>query len=199
MSLKKKRRRRRNLARPEALGEVIAVSSEARFAKVRPPLSARVWQDAVGARIADRSDPFRLESNVLWVRVATHTWATELSLLSRDILARLVAKGIAVRELRFKVGEIRPPERPIERRESRKVPPPAKLPPALAANIDAVADDELREALRASAAANLAWQSFTQPSPPAPRSPNAAPPSARVPRDAETRSAPSDRSSGRKP
>jgi hypothetical protein len=135
---------------------------------------------------------------VLWVRVATHTWATELSLLSRDILGRLVAKGIAVRELRFKVGEIRQPERPIERRESRKVPPPAKLPQALNANIDAVADAELREALRASAAANLAWQTFTQPAP-ARRAPSAAPPAARVPRDAETGTAPSDRSSGRKP
>ncbi len=114
-------------------------------------------------------------------------------MLKDAILARLASLGIEVRELRFRVGPIDPPERPAERRVARKVPPEAALPTQLTREIAQIQDEELRAMVAASARANLAWQDFTRE--PA-RDANEGPRGARVPRDAETRSAPQGRSSG---
>ena len=133
-------------------------SGEDRLAPYRPPIPRRVWRDAVGARIADRSEPVLLERGTLAVKVATSVWAHELSLLAPSIVARLRARNVAVDELRFRVGAIDPSPRPPERRISRAVPPPAALPADLARLLKTVPDLELRETIALAARANLAWQ-----------------------------------------
>ena len=70
-----RRRRRRSLARPEAIEDVLARAGEDRFALHRPPVSSRIWAEAVGARIAERARPITLERGVLTVRAATSVWA----------------------------------------------------------------------------------------------------------------------------
>ena len=124
----------------------------------RSPVAARDWEAAVGSRIAARALPVKLERGVLHVRAASSTWAQELSMLCEPILAQLKARGVAVESLRFRVGPVDPPERAKTRNEVRTAPPAVKLPEPLAAEIEHVADEALREAIRRAAAKNLGWQ-----------------------------------------
>jgi len=122
-----------------------------------PPVSQSAWEEAVGSRIARRTQPLRLVRGTLHVRVANAAWANELSLLSADILGQLAARGLSVRELRFTVGS-------IARRHSARVPGPvrraapadAPLPPTLRRAITAIDDSELSQALAGAAARGLA-------------------------------------------
>ncbi len=153
-----KKKRRKNLKAPEGLDRVLARAGENRFAKTSLAVPPRVWNDAVGLRVAERARPETLERGVLVIRVATSVWAHELSLLSGTILERLRKEGIEVRELRFKTAPIDAPVRPIETRVDRYVPPPVAVPTEvipLLANID---DEELRGLLENALRSNLAWQ-----------------------------------------
>ncbi|MBI4704474.1 MAG: DUF721 domain-containing protein [Deltaproteobacteria bacterium] len=123
----------------------------------RPAVTQRQWEAAVGARVAARSLPLRLARGVLQVRVATAAWASELSLLSDAIVARLRAAGIAVDALRFSVGEVpapAAPPRPL--RAGPAAAPEVPLPPELRQRIERVGDPELRDALAHAAARSLA-------------------------------------------
>jgi hypothetical protein len=189
----RRRRFRETLRRPEGIDDVLTRSGDARLSKVRPPISARLWREAVGGRIASRAEPLRVEQGVLLVKVASSVWASELSLLSEAILARLRIAGLDVKRLHFRVGEIAPPDRPPERRKSTQVPAAGPLPADLARHVAAVADPGLRVAIEESARMNLAWQRATEPAPP-----SEAPRAARVPRGAGTGTAPPGCSSPRK-
>jgi hypothetical protein len=184
-----RRRRRKRMVAPEALEQVLARAGEDRFAPNRAPLPPHVWAAAVGARIAERTRPLAIENGVLIVRAATSVWASELSLLSDALIARLHRAGVNVRALRFRVGPVEPPERTIEIRTA-KVPRPTELDPRVARTIARVKDDDLRETIAEAARTNLAWQAFNVPEIPVA---NATPRAARAPRDAETESAPPDR------
>lgn len=182
------RRRRKRLVAPEALEQVLARAGEDRFAPNRAPVPPHVWAAAVGARIAERTMPIAVEGGVLVVRAATSVWASELSLLSDALLARLRKAGVSVRALRFRVGTVVPPDRSIELRTT-KVPGPATLDARLAQTLTVVEDDELREAITRAARANLAWQAFNASGAGGDGSASAAPRAARAPRDAETETA----------
>jgi hypothetical protein len=151
-------KRRKKLDRPEPLDGVLSRAGESRFARDRPPVSDHDWAKAVGLRIAERARPVGLERGILTVRTATSVWASELSLLSATLLERLRALGVEVKELRFRVGPLDPAPRPLETRATRKVPPPAPIPPELAASLDRIADDELKDAIAAAARSSLAWE-----------------------------------------
>jgi hypothetical protein len=182
------RRRRKRLVAPEALEQVLARAGEDRFAPNRAPVPPHVWAAAVGARIAERTMPIAVEGGVLVVRAATSVWASELSLLSDALLARLRKAGVSVRALRFRVGTVVPPDRSSELRTT-KVPGPATLDARLAQTLTVVEDDELREAITRAARANLAWQAFNASGAGGDGSASAAPRAARAPRDAETETA----------
>ena len=147
-------------SQPEPAGSILDRASEHRFARAKPPCTHAQWTQAVGLRVASRAEPLKLERGVLIVKVASSAWAQELGLLGPGIIQRLRAAGVSVTELRFRVGEVRGDVRPIERRMSKKVPPPGPIPANLQRAIDEVTDEELRAVLKQSAAANLAWQSF---------------------------------------
>lgn len=185
-----RRRRRETLAAPESLAAVLGRAGEQQVARSRFPIAPHVWAQAVGLRIAERARPVALDRGVLTVRAATSVWASELSLLAPEILARLRAAGVPVRELRFHVGAIEPVSRPPEVRPPTKVPVPVPLPPELAEAARAVEDPDLRAAIEAAARAKLALDAHLAPRP------TAAPRAARAPRAAETGSAPPGRTTG---
>jgi predicted nucleic acid-binding Zn ribbon protein len=164
-------RRRSSMKSPESLEGVLGRAGEHRFAIHRPPIATRIWTLAMGVRVAERAKPISLENGVLTVRVATSVWANELSFLQASLLERLRDQGVAVNELRFRVGPIDAPARPPERRLTRAVPAPATLPRELAAHIATIEDRELQEAITLAARANLAWQENVDP----PQGPTAAP------------------------
>jgi len=183
------RRRRKKLFAPESIEHVLARAGEDRFAPNRAPIPPHVWAAAVGARIAERTRPIAVENGVLVVRTATSVWASELSLLSDALLARLRTAGIKVRALRFRVGAVEAPEHLPELRAA-KVPRPIELDPRIARTIAQIEDAELRDAITFAARANLAWQAFNASGA---QGASAAPRAARAPRDAETGNARPDR------
>jgi hypothetical protein len=156
----KKKRLLRGL---EQLGVVLERASEVLPPKTAPdaraPVSARDWEAAVGTRIAARALPAKLDRGVLHVRVASATWAQELSMLSEPIVAQLRARGVPVEALRFRVGTVEAPERSKTREEHvRTEPPRVPLPANVAGEVARVRDAELREAIRHAAEKNLGWQ-----------------------------------------
>ena len=207
MARSAKRRRRKHLDAPETMEDLLDRAGEDRFAKRRPPIPMKEWKIAVGPRIADRAHPITLERGILLVKVTTSVWANELQMLAPELVARLRVRGYAVDQLRFRVGPLDMPDRPPERRITRRVPPPVVLSPELTATINQIGDPDLRAVIARAASANLAWQDFVSPVSGAPKSVTAeaaaraarsseAPRAARVPRDAGTGSAPPDRSGG---
>lgn len=183
------------LTAPEALHAILDRAGESRFARVRPAVAPRVWREAVGARIADRTAPISLSGGLLVLRVATSVWAHELSLLSETICARLRERDIQVRELRFFVGEVAVVERTPERRAARVVPPTSALPFSLAQALAGVPDPGLRDLIAGAAASNLAWQSSLAPPTTAESVVTEARRGARAPRSAESKNAPRAQSS----
>lgn len=156
---------------------------------VRPPgappaVDAELWRRAVGPRIAARSAPGSLSKGTLTVRVASPTWAQELSLLSDEIRRRLGEAGVAVESVRFRVdGRAGAETGAVTERQPPR--PPVPLPPELAARIDAIDDPELRRVMTRAARYSLAQAA----APPLSAPPLSAPPrAARAPRAAGARS-----------
>lgn len=159
--VKKKKKALRGI---EPLGAVLVRTNEilpprTGAPEARAPVSARDWEAAVGTRIAARAMPAKLDRGVLHVRVASSTWAQELSLLCEPILAQLRARGVPVDVLRFRVGHVEAPERAKTREDHVRTSPPAvPLPSSLAGDVERVPDDDLRDAIRRAAEKNLGWQ-----------------------------------------
>ncbi len=185
------RRSREPLAAPEPVQAILDRAGESRFAPARAPIAARLWRDAVGARIADRVSPLSLYAGVLTLRVPSSVWAHELSLLTEELCVRLQERGIEARQLKFRVACAPKAERPPERRVPQAVPLRVnELPPEVACVLAVVADPELRTAIARAVESNLAWQSVSHAPPEVPI--NEAQRGVRAPRCAGAGTAPSD-------
>lgn len=134
---------------------------KAALGETNEPIARRDWETAVGSRIAAKTRPIRIERGVLQVAAASAAWAQELSLLSESIITQLNRLGLEVKSLRFRVGKVDPPERPPAK-EKRYAPAPLPLPPDLSGAVDAVAEPELRDAIRRAAGRSLGWQKMNQ-------------------------------------
>ena len=75
--------------RPRPLGEVLPVlRSRLAPATVLADVQAR-WAEVVGERIALEAEPVSERSGVVTVRCGAAVWASELSLMAPDLIARL--------------------------------------------------------------------------------------------------------------
>jgi hypothetical protein len=185
--------RRTSLASPETVEDILGRAGESRFARVRPAIPAKLWRDAVGARIAERAAPLSIYGGCLVLRVASSVWAHELSLLAEEVCARLRERGVDVRELRFRVGAMAAVERPPERRTARAVPKTREIPEELVAPLALVDSVELRTTIERAMASNLAWQSLSNVGPR--NSISEAQRGARAPRSVAGETSPQDRTS----
>jgi hypothetical protein len=157
-----RKRPREKLLAPEPLAKLIDRAGESRFARNRPPIGPTTWTEVVGLRVAERARPVSLERGVLTVRAATNVWANELAMLSAAIVERLRARRIDVQTLKFVVGPVDPPARPVETRAFRRIPAPSRLPPELLPQLESVEDEGLRAAIEAAACAHLAWRAHVR-------------------------------------
>lgn len=173
--------------KPASLGALLATSREAAARLAGTAIDREQWRRVVGERIAARTEPGPKRGRELTVFVASASWAQELSLLVNEIILRLKTANVYVDTIRFRVREIAAPLRDpaAPKPASRKAALPAKLSQQLAG----IEDQELREAIAEAAALWLAREDPKT----APGSATSAPPSARSPRAAESRTARSDR------
>lgn len=157
---------RREPALVGALLEGARVVTSGRAGRAVEP---EVWHAAVGARIASRTTPGRLQRGTLEVRVASAVWAQELSFLKDDLVTRLRAAGIKVTALSFRVQA--PARGPTPAVAARR--PPAPLPADMQQRLKQVDDPELRRVIAEAAGHALANERppiSPRPSAPAPRS-----------------------------
>jgi len=68
----------------------------------------KVWEGAVGARIARHSQPKRFRDHTLWVIVDNSIWMQQLKFLEEKIKERLNQRlgSAMVKKIRFQIGEI---------------------------------------------------------------------------------------------
>ena len=140
---------------PAPIGVLLEEARDASAQAGGVAIDRQRWRQAVGERIASRTEPGRLRGGVLTVFAASAAWAQELTFLSPEILSRVRALRISVTELRFQVrtnagsAPARAPVRHVERK-------PKPLPAELTARLETVADPELRAAIADAASEWLA-------------------------------------------
>jgi len=96
----------------------------------------QAWDDVVGKTIARNAQPARLDGARLVVAVRNSSWMQELSLLQRELVARLnehMGREV-VRELFFVVGKIEENAPPAQSR--RPVPAAPAKPPVDLTRLD---------------------------------------------------------------
>ena len=162
---KRRHKRRRgghdNKSEPTPIGNVLSILAPALCPQQtsRCPISSRQWQEAVGSRIATKSEPRRIDPDgTLWVTVTTSVWAQELSLLSSAVRECLQRQGHDVKTVRFIVAAVEPPRLGPERFERCYVPPPKPLPPELLQELASIDDEQLRTTIASVIARSLAAQ-----------------------------------------
>lgn len=109
----------------------------------------KLWQEAVGPAIAQKTEPTRLFGTKLNVSVTSAAWMNELSFHKADMLRKLkegLGNGV-VEDIIFKVGRVNPPK---ERKTEHK-PTLRKLTDHETSEIDRIAadvkDPAIKEAL----------------------------------------------------
>jgi hypothetical protein len=129
-------RRRRAQQTPTTIGELLKQTAPGKAA-ANVVLSRATWLEVAGVAFAKRTRPDRVERGTLHVIVISPGWAQELTLHAPVLLERLRAKGVEVERLRFRVGDVEPPERggvhapakeEIARARNADAPPEAKAP-----------------------------------------------------------------------
>lgn len=130
--------------RPQMVGELLDGARVVSSQRGRVAIDRETWRRLVGDRVARRTEPGPLIDGVLTIFVASAPWAQELSLLTRELLARLEPLALKVRSVRFRVrqqihGPAALPRRPPAAR--------AVLPSELSERLASVDDSELRQVI----------------------------------------------------
>lgn len=144
-------------AAPTPLGALLEATYHHAAGAAGVAIPRDAWRRIVGERIAARTRPRRLDGDTLTIEVATAVWAQELSLLSREIIARLRHHDARVRRLRFRVALVSRTESPTATATQRaSTPAPlAALPEPLRAQLAHLEDTELRAILTEACARSL--------------------------------------------
>jgi predicted nucleic acid-binding Zn ribbon protein len=110
---------------PELLGKTLtgvldALDTRGQFALFR---LVRIWPQVVGETIARHTEVASLKFHTAVIKVSTAMWIQELNLMSRQILARLVAAtgDDSVRDLRFVKGTLSRQSRPRRAASKRQI------------------------------------------------------------------------------
>ena len=71
--------------------------------KLKQYEAVRIWQEVVGERIAKVATPTKIINGILIVKVERSTWRNELSLMRREIIAKINAalKEEIVKDIKF--------------------------------------------------------------------------------------------------
>ena len=65
------------------------------------------WEEIVGKKVAQKAEPSHLLGDTLVVKVASHPWMTELTLMKSIILEKIQKKieGCPIRNIRFELAQ----------------------------------------------------------------------------------------------
>ena len=128
---------RASLSRPSRVRDLLVAAIPGLSDRMLETTIQRGWASIAGPELARRSRPGELRGGTLTVTVDNSPWLHEMTLRSRDLLARLQARhGKAVSALRFSLGAL-PASAP---RSARPAPSrPDRLTAEEARSVDAIA------------------------------------------------------------
>lgn len=110
-----------------------------------------VWDACVGETMAGHAQPASIEQGRLLVTVSDPAWMHQLQFLKEEIKQKLnsgLGRGV-VREIRFRVGEIKRPEKPAPASSgSRPILLEAGVLKAIDEAVAVIEDEEVRESVR---------------------------------------------------
>lgn len=110
-----------------------------------------VWNACVGETVAAHAQPGSIQKGQLLVTVSDPAWMNQLQFLKEEIKQKLnssLGRGV-VRELRFRVGEVKRLEQPAPAsRGSRPVLLEAGVVQAIEEAVAVIEDEEVRESVR---------------------------------------------------
>lgn len=167
--------------RPSAVSDLVARflgESEGLPKKAREALALKVFAafEKIGKPVTDRALPVYFRTGVLTLEVNESAWLTELSFLKPELLQRIngALGKEAVKDIRLRLGTRRRPADPprLGRRLS------AAETEAIDQYTEAIADPDVREAVRRAARTSLSMGPSPGrfvPGPPGPRPPPKAP------------------------
>jgi hypothetical protein len=107
------------------------------------------WTEVVGPELSRLTYPSEIKGKTLEITVVHQAWAHQLHFLSPSILnkIRALCPSSGIRDLHFRVGEVKPPTpEPEEWVPDTKS--PVKLTERMEMTLRAVEDDELRTSIR---------------------------------------------------
>ena len=116
------------------------------------------WQELVGPKVAEQSQPEFLKDGVLQVRVENSVWLNHLRFLEQELRQKLNKKlsPQKIKEIRFRQGPLDldqpPPSKPDEGAPESSQAPSTPLPPLSPEQqnlLETIPDSELRRALEA--------------------------------------------------
>lgn len=95
-------RRREPEAISEALGKYVKRMGLAQ--KINENMAIVIWPKAVGRKIANKAEPYRIRGGVLFVRTASATWAQELSAMKPTLMEKLnkLLADAPIKDIRFR-------------------------------------------------------------------------------------------------
>ncbi len=115
-----------------------------------------VWEEAVGQTVTKNCRPLSINDGILVIEAKNNVWMQELSLLRQGIMDKIneLLGWEAVRELRFKIGEVddkKPdgyPERKKEKARSAEEAVDEETEREIREALEGIDDPELARALR---------------------------------------------------
>ncbi|MDY6824742.1 MAG: DUF721 domain-containing protein [Thermodesulfobacteriota bacterium] len=92
------------------IGDLLGNTIEKMFAEGGAPISHiwSVWEEVVGASVAQNAQPVSLKGNTLIVHVASATWNHQLQFLKPDIIRRInqTVDTPLFTDIKFRIGDL---------------------------------------------------------------------------------------------
>jgi hypothetical protein len=147
-------------SRPQRLGDVLRERIDALGwgQRLREEEVVTGWDAAVGPQIAAHARPSHVTNRRLTVVTESPVWTQQLSLLKPDLLRRIARHfgDGAVTDLFFVTGAMEPPAAGPAPPAPPAHGPPPEVPEGLRAELEAIGDPNVREAVRRLILASLA-------------------------------------------
>jgi len=109
------------------------------------------WREIVGEPLASQTHPRQVRNRILFLDVSHPTWMQQLQFLKASLIEKINAflKEPLIAEIRFRLGEIPPTERPPEGKSSWiKEPLDEKTLQQIEIHVRKIADEETQKIVR---------------------------------------------------
>ncbi len=109
-----------------------------------------LWRDIVGEQVARKTQPEKLRNRILFIRVSSSPWMQQLQTMKPMLLERIhkTIQGGAIRDIRFSLGEVIPPNPALLSIQPKVEPKEIRLSDELEGCLEGIQDGDLKDLIR---------------------------------------------------